>query len=123
MSAFESLAEGDSLYFDGNIEGAVDRYTVAVCSTDPRKAPAENEDTPGPSNKVTRFRSFSHRSEAYLAQRKYPHAYNDANSALSLFPPSDTIESTGLRPEELPLAHHRIARGKISALVCFDPCW
>ena len=46
---------------------------------------------------------------------KFTHAYNDANAALSLYPPNDILDSatpsSGLRrPSELALANDRIAR-------------
>ena len=110
-----SLALGDSLYIDGNYEGAIENYTAAICMTDDRRV-VTNVTPPPPAAssttttstaadidipitaaelKVIRFRSLSHRSEAYLSLSKYSHAFNDASGALALFPPvSDAINDS-----------------------------
>lgn len=70
---------------------------------------------------VLRFRSFTHRSEAYLSKLKFSHAYNDARAALSLMEPSSKNDDTKnnassllpLRHGELALAHDRIARSSM----------
>ena len=118
MNAISSLSLGDSLYVDGNYEGAIENYTAAICLTDSRRiketdtSHAQNQnnnvDTKIKETETTviRFRSLSHRSETYLSLKKFPHAYNDANAALSLYPPSDSLDSlTGLRVAEIALAH------------------
>ena len=137
-TALSSLSLGDSLYVDGNHEGAIENYTAAICLTDSRRKKNETSTTDDDEQhstsitkedenaiKLTRFRSLSHRSETYLALSKYPHAYNDALAALALFPQSDIVDtptnittttntsttfSSPLRSSELALAHDRIAR-------------
>ncbi|KAL7431577.1 hypothetical protein ACHAXH_005188 [Discostella pseudostelligera] len=152
-----SLALGDSLYIDGNYDGAIENYTAAICMADERRcvaaaaapstpttttATAADADAADECNnkptaaelKVIRFRSLSHRSEAYLSLSKYSHAFNDASGALALFPPSDAINDSAsaakptasttmtttttsagfqLRPTEIPLAHDRTARASL----------
>ncbi|KAL7537858.1 hypothetical protein ACHAXR_010455 [Thalassiosira sp. AJA248-18] len=127
-TALSSLTLGDSLYVDGNHEGAIENYTAAICMTDSRRkataAAAESSATTTENNgtassettstNIIRFRSLTHRSESYLALSKYPHAYNDAAAALALFPQSDVVDTTTtLRPSEIALAHDRIARASI----------
>ena len=121
MDGQSSLSLGDSLYIDGNYEGAIESYTTAICLTDSRRikdTKTTTDDTPttsadennatiddeskvkakkeedANSNKIKaiRFRSLSHRSETYLSLSKYTHAYNDANAALALYPLSDTLD-------------------------------
>lgn len=63
---------------------------------------------------VLRFRSFTHRSEAYLSKLKYSHAYNDARAALALMEEASAKPaSLLLRQGELALAHDRIARSSM----------
>ena len=118
MDALSSLTQGDSLYIDGNYEGAIESYTTAICLTDSRRikdkitptdtpkstsAADENATTTNDESKAKeeeeantikaiRFRSLSHRSETYLSLSKYTHAYNDANAALALYPLGDTLD-------------------------------
>ena len=116
MDALSSLTQGDSLYIDGNYEGAIESYTTAICLTDSRRtkdkitptdtpkstsAADENATTTNDESnanevantiKAIRFRSLSHRSETYLSLSKYTHAYNDANAALALYPLGDTLD-------------------------------
>ncbi|KAL7533474.1 hypothetical protein ACHAWF_004516 [Thalassiosira exigua] len=103
--ALASLALGDSLYVDGDPEGAADAYTAAICLADDRRprggghgkgSGAEGGATPFRTEseaKLARFRALSHRSEAYLKLSKFPHAYNDACAALALYPPSEAIDA------------------------------
>ncbi len=90
MTALESIALGDSLFVDGNYDGAIENYTAAICMTDIRRKVAtassadsttttKNGDDDAAETKAIRFRSLSHRSETYLSLSKYPHAYNDAS--------------------------------------------
>jgi len=113
---------------DRDYEGALENFTAAICLTDSRrinKAKTTSESTTQDvdkdntkaneaETKVIRFRSLSHRSETYMSLDKFTHAYNDANAALSLYPPNDILDSatpsSGLRPSELALAYDRIAR-------------
>ena len=118
MDAQSSLTQGDSLYIDGNYEGAIESYTTAICLTDSRRikdkiTPTDttkstsaadenatttndkskaNEEEEANTIKAIRFRSLSHRSETYLSLSKYTHAYNDANAALALYPLGDTLD-------------------------------
>lgn len=132
--ALTSLALGDSLYVDGNHEGAVEHYTAAICLTKQVQVADgggndDNEATSAEKTRLTRFRSLSHRSESYLSLSKFPHAYNDAAAALALYPQTDVVEYSldraygssedgGVtvlrpRPSELCIAHDRIARASV----------
>jgi len=130
QDALSSLTLGDSLYVDRDYEGALENFTAAICLTDSRRinkakttskststqdVDKDNTKANEAETKVIRLRSLSHRSETYMSLDKFTHAYNDANAALSLYPPNDILDSatpsSGLRrPSELALAHDRIAR-------------
>ena len=139
------ITKGDSLLIDGLYDAAIENYTTAICLTDTTTTSSRakksstndssNDDTTTTTtdedNKVLlllRFRSFTHRSEAYLSKLKYSHAYNDARAALALMdednsttpPPSLSSSSlllllpnNKLRHGELALAHDRIARSSM----------
>eukprot|EP00985_Skeletonema_marinoi_P015049 scaffold7671_cov132-Skeletonema_marinoi.AAC.12 len=137
------ITKGDSLLIDGLYDAAIENYTTAICLTDTTTSSrakksstndSSNDDTTTTTtdedNKVLlllRFRSFTHRSEAYLSKLKYSHAYNDARAALALMdednsttpPPSLSSFSlllllpNKLRHGELALAHDRIARSSM----------
>ena len=135
------ITKGDSLLIDGLYDAAIENYTTAICLTDTTTTTSRakksstndssNDDTTTTTtdedNKVLlllRFRSFTHRSEAYLSKLKYSHAYNDARAALALMdddnsttpPPSSSsllLLPNKLRHGELALAHDRIARSSM----------
>eukprot|EP00984_Skeletonema_dohrnii_P004403 scaffold1572_cov162-Skeletonema_dohrnii-CCMP3373.AAC.1 len=136
------ITKGDSLLIDGLYDAAIENYTTAICLTDTTTSRAKKSSTNDSSNDDTttttttdednkvllllRFRSFTHRSEAYLSKLKYSHAYNDARAALALImdndhsttPPPSLSSSLLLLPNklrhgELALAHDRIARSSM----------
>eukprot|EP00573_Skeletonema_grethae_P002389 CAMPEP_0201690010 /NCGR_PEP_ID=MMETSP0578-20130828/3518_1 /ASSEMBLY_ACC=CAM_ASM_000663 /TAXON_ID=267565 /ORGANISM="Skeletonema grethea, Strain CCMP 1804" /LENGTH=569 /DNA_ID=CAMNT_0048174855 /DNA_START=18 /DNA_END=1727 /DNA_ORIENTATION=- len=116
-TALSHISTGDSLLIDGLYDAAIENYTTAICLTDSTATNASEDKV------VLRFRSFTHRSEAYLYKLKYSHAYNDARAALSLMEGSsknddDANKSSSppsllLRHGELALAHDRIARSSM----------
>lgn len=138
-TALGYITTGDSLFIDGLYDGAIENYTAAICLTDNNTITRRNNKSTSDSNinrnnnkegdeeeKIARFRSFTHRSEAYLATLKYSHAYNDARAALALMescspstPSSEEDTSSPpsllqlLRHGELALAHDRIARSSM----------
>lgn len=121
-SALSHINKGDSLLVDGLYDAAIENYTAAICLTDKTTDVAVNaaNNTEDNTNNqvVLRFRSFTHRSEAYLSKLKYSHAYNDARAALALINKKgedDDVASLQLelRHGELALAHDRIARSSM----------
>jgi len=131
-TALGCIATGDSLFIDGLYDAAIENYTAAICLSDTTRRtktnsskdaePSKNYTAISDEDKVLRFRSFTHRSEAYLATLKYSHAYNDARAALALAEPSPCDDSSSsttpsllllLRHGELALAHDRIARSSM----------
>ena len=121
-SALSHITKGDSLLIDGLYDAAIENYTAAICLTDKTTDDAVNAANNTEDNKnnqvVLRFRSFTHRSEAYLSTLKYSHAYNDARAALALINKEgdeDDVASLQLelRHGEQALAHDRIARSSM----------
>ncbi|KAL3809543.1 hypothetical protein ACHAXA_005530 [Cyclostephanos tholiformis] len=122
-SALSSLANGDSLFVDGDYHGAIENYTAAIrattASTTKTSVAAsddyDDDDASTASAQATtvRFRSLSRRSEARLSLSAYSHAYNDAIAALSLLSVDGRTLRTTLRPAEAALAHDRAARASL----------
>jgi len=125
-TALGCITTGDSLFIDGLYDAAIENYTAAICLSDTTRRnknkdaePSKNDTstTTTDEDKVVRFRSFTHRSEAYLAKLKYSHAYNDARAALALTESSSSSTPSSclplLRHGELALAHDRIARSSM----------
>ena len=134
-SALSSLAAGDSLYVDGDYEGAIENYTAAISATTTTTTTttttpsdygvdASSADASAASSIATtvRFRSLSRRSEARLSLSKFSHAYNDAVAALSLLssPPPGGGPTTS--PAEAALAHDRAARASIGLASLGNVC-
>jgi len=139
-TALGCLSNGDSLFVDGLYDAAIENYTAAICLTDSRSGKGSGEKNSmtaattstndDGNNKVLRFRSFAHRSEAYLSNLKHSHAYNDARAAIALTEERSSLSSTSsstaktcdyrdpllplrLRPGELALAYDRLARASV----------
>jgi len=111
-TALASLTLGDSLFVDGDHDGAIENYTAAICMTDSRRkvaaaSPATENDAATSvdakdgsatgdeeTTKLVRFHSLSHRSESYIGLSKFPHAYNDAAAALAIFPQHDSVDDS-----------------------------
>ncbi|KAL7491433.1 hypothetical protein ACHAWT_000777 [Skeletonema menzelii] len=112
-AALSHITKGDSLLIDGFYDAAIENYTTAICLTDKTTDVNANSNAED-NNVVLRFRSFTHRSEAYLSKLKYSHAYNDARAALALMEEASAKPaSLLLRQGELALAHDRIARSSM----------